>query len=219
PPVPVQPLSEDDVHPILAAMTGPVAPAEWQGALPITYRLGGTVRLRLKVQQDWQIVPVHNVVAMLRGDTWPDEWVLRGNNHDAWNYGAMVPLSGLVTMLEEARAIGRLTADGWRPRRTLVYLAWDGEEQGLLGSTEWVETHADTLRENAVAYVNSGITTQGFFNAGGSHSLETLVDGIARTVRDPKLDVPVYDRVAALMLSQGESLDRYRLAPPGLASD
>ena len=218
-PVPVQPVSEDDVHPILAAMTGPVAPAEWQGALPITYRLGGTVRLRLKVQQDWQIVPVHNVVAMLRGDTWPDEWVLRGNNHDAWNYGAMVPLSGLVTMLEEARAIGRLTADGWRPRRTLVYLAWDGEEQGLLGSTEWVETHADTLRENAVAYVNSGITTQGFFNAGGSHSLETLVDGIARTVRDPKLDVPVYDRVAALMLSQGESLDRYRLAPPGLASD
>ena len=218
-PVPVQPLSADDVHPILAAMTGPAAPEEWQGALPITYRLGGTVRLRLKVQQDWQIVPLHNVVAVLRGDTWPDEWVLRGNNHDAWNYGALVPLSGLVTLLEEARAIGRLAADGWRPRRTLVYLAWDGEEQGLLGSTEWVEAHAEALRENAVVYVNSGITTRGFFDAGGSHSLETLVDEVARTVRDPKLDVPVYDRVAARMRMEGASPDRYRLAPAGLASD
>jgi N-acetylated-alpha-linked acidic dipeptidase len=218
-PVPVQPLSADDVHPILAAMTGPAAPSEWQGALPITYRLGGTVRLRLKVQQDWQIVPLHNVVAELRGDTWPDEWVLRGNNHDAWNYGALVPLSGLVTLLEEARSIGRLAAGGWRPRRTLVYLAWDGEEQGLLGSTEWVETHADTLREKAVVYVNSGITTQGFFEAGGSHALEALVDEIARSVRDPKLNVPIYDRVAARMRMEGVSLDRYRLAPPGLASD
>jgi N-acetylated-alpha-linked acidic dipeptidase len=218
-PVPVQPLSADDVHPILAAMTGPAAPAEWQGALPITYRLGGTVRLRLEVQQDWRTVPVHNVVAMLRGDTWPDEWVLRGNNHDAWNYGAMVPLSGLVTLLEEARAIGRLAADGWGPRRTLVYLAWDGEEQGLLGSTEWVETHADILREKAVVYVNSGITTQGFFEAGGSPALERMVDEVARTVRDPKLNVPVYDRLAARMRLEGESLERYRLAPPGLASD
>lgn len=218
-PVPVQPLSADDVHPILAAMTGPAAPAEWQGALPITYRLGGTVRLRLRVQQEWHIVPVHNVVATLHGDTWPDEWVLRGNNHDAWNYGALVPLSGLVTLLEEARAIGHLAAEGWRPRRTLVYLAWDGEEQGLLGSTEWVETHADALREKAVVYLNSGITTRGFFEAGGSPALERLVDGIARTVRDPKLNVPVYDRVAARMRLQDEPLERYRLAPPGLASD
>ena len=225
--VPVLPLSARDVQPILAAMAGPVAPPGWRGALPITYRLGGNVKLRLRVAQDWTVVPLHNVVAKLEGSTWPDEWVMRGNNHDAWNYGALVAGSGLVTMMEEARGIGELVRKGWRPRRTLLYLAWDGEEQGLLGSTEWAETHAGELRAKAVSYLNSGITTQGFFAAGGSHVFETLVNDVARRVKDPKLDVPAYDRVAAMVRLHGsaeerrdlEASQRIRLAPLGLGSD
>jgi N-acetylated-alpha-linked acidic dipeptidase len=225
--VPVLPLSARDAQPILAAMTGPVAPPEWRGALPITYRLGGNVKLRLRVQQDWTVVPLHNVVAKLEGSTWPDEWVLRGNNHDAWNYGALVAGSGLVALMEEARGIGELARKGWRPKRTLLYLAWDGEEQGLLGSTEWAETHAGELRAKAVAYLNSGITTRGLFAAGGSHVLETLVNDVARRVKDPALDVPAYDRVAAMVRLHGsaqerrdlETSQRIRLAPLGLGSD
>jgi N-acetylated-alpha-linked acidic dipeptidase len=225
--VPVLPLSARDVQPILAAMTGPVAPPEWRGALPITYRLGGNVKLRLQVAQDWTIVPLHNVVARLEGSAWPDEWILRGNNHDAWNYGALVAGSGLVALLEEARGIGALALKGWRPKRTLVYLAWDGEEQGLLGSTEWAETHAAELRAKAVSYLNSGITNQGFFAAGGSHVLETLVTDVARRVKDPKRGVPAYDRVAERVRLQGSAQERrdlevsqrLRLAPLGLGSD
>jgi N-acetylated-alpha-linked acidic dipeptidase len=225
--VPVLPLSARDVQPILAAMTGPVAPPEWRGALPMTYRLGGNVKVRLRLSQDWTVVPLHNVVARLEGSTWPDEWVLRGNNHDAWNYGALVAGSGLVAMLEEARAIGSLARTGWRPKRTLIYLAWDGEEQGLLGSTEWAETHATELRAKAVSYLNSGITTQGFLAAGGSHVLETLVNDVASRVKDPMLGVSARDRVAALARRQGSADDRpdpaasqrMRLAPLGLGSD
>ena len=226
-PVPVLPVSARDIEPILAAMTGPAAPANWQGALPHTYRLGDNVELRLKVSHDWSIVPLHNVVARLEGSTWPDEWILRGNNHDAWNDGALVALSGLVTMLEEARGIAALLKTGWRPKRTLVYLAWDGEELGLMGSTEWAEAHATELQEKAVVYINSGVTTRGFFEAGGSHSLETLVDEVAHVVRDPKLDVPVFDRVATEIWLHGEpgrkrdleANGRYRLAALGLGSD
>lgn len=197
-PIPVQPVSAKEIGPILAAMGGPVAPADWRGGLPLVYRIGdGTVKLRLKVSQDWTVTPLHDVVAKLEGAVWPDEWVLRGNNHDAWNFGAEDALSGLAAMLEEARAIGAMAKSGWRPRRTLVYLAWDGEEAGLFGSTEWVETHADELRRKAVAYLNSGPTSRGFFEAGGSHSLSTFVDGIARDVRDPVLKAPVADRVEA----------------------
>lgn len=225
--VPVLPLSARDVQPILAAMAGPVAPPEWRGALPITYRLGGNVKLRLLVAQDWKVVPLHNVVATLEGSTWPDEWVMRGNNHDAWNYGALVAGSGLVALMEEARGIGELVRKGRRPKRSLLYLAWDGEEQGLLGSTEWAETHAEELRAKAVAYLNSGITTQGFFAAGGSHVLETLVNDVARRVQDPQQDVPAYDRVAAMVRLHGsmqerrdlEASQRMRLAPLGLGSD
>lgn len=226
-PVPVLPLSARDARPILAAMEGPVVPAEWRGALPITYRVGDNVTVRIKVQQQWDIVALHNVVAVLEGSTWPDEWVLRGNNHDAWNYGALVALSGLVSMLEEARGIGQLTKTGWRPKRTLIYLAWDGEELGLMGSTEWAETHAVALREKAVAYLNTGVTARGIFAAGGSHALESLVDQIAKTVRDPRLDVPLFDRAAAFTRVHGEAAERddlefanrYRLAALGIGSD
>ena len=226
-PVPVLPLSASDAQPILEAMSGPDAPTAWQGGLPLTYRVGGKVRVRLKVAQKWTIAPLHNVVATLGGSTWPDEWILRGNNHDAWNYGALVAGSGLVAMLEEARAIGVLAQAGWRPRRTLMYLAWDAEEQGLLGSTEWAETHADALRASAVAYLGSGINTRGVFAAGGSHALETLVNGVARDVRDPAQGVPVHERAVASIRESGAPQDRddlersgrLRLAALGLGSD
>lgn len=225
--VPVLPLSASDALPLLQAMEGPVAPPEWRGALPITYRLGGNVEVRLKVAQTWKVVPLYNVAAKLEGSKWPDEWVLRGNNHDAWNYGALVPLSGLITLMEEARGVGRLTQSGWRPKRTLVYLAWDGEELGLMGSTEWAETHAEELQANAVSYLNTGITTRGLFAAGGSHSLETLVDDVAKVVRDPDHDVPVYERIAAFIAVHGddaqrddlETSGRLRLEPLGIGSD
>ena len=226
-PVPVLPLSAQDVQPILAAMSGPVAPAAWQGGLPITYRIGGSVQVRLKVAQQWTIAPLHNVVATLAGSTWPDEWVLRGNNHDAWNYGALVAGSGLVAMLEEARAIGELAKSGWRPRRTLVYLAWDAEEQGLLGSTEWAETHAATLRERAVVYLGTGINTRGIFAAGGSHALETLVNDVAHAVPDRSHDASIHQRAAGAIRATGAPGDRedlrrsgrLRLAALGLGSD
>jgi len=197
-PIPVQPVSAREIEPIMAAMRGPMAPADWRGGMPVAYRLGdGSVKLRLKVSQEWTVTPLYDVVARLEGSALPDEWVMRGNNHDAWNFGAEDALSGLAAMLEEARAIGALAQAGWRPRRTLVYLAWDGEERGLFGSTEWVETHADELRRKAVAYLNSGPLARGFFAAGGSHSLRAFVDGIARDVDDPLLARPVAERVAA----------------------
>lgn len=225
--IPVVPLSAHDIRPILQAMVGPAAPEQWQGALPLTYRFGGSVVLRLKVHHEWGVVPLHNVVAKLEGSRWPDQWVLRGNNHDAWNYGAQVALSGLIAMMEEARAISLLTKKGWRPKRTLVYLAWDGEEQGLLGSTEWTEAHAGELAEKAVIYINSGVTTQGILAAGGSHSLETMVNEVAKAVTDPIQTTTVYDRIAANILDNGSDLEskdiresgRFRLTPLGLGSD
>jgi len=197
-PIPVQPVSAKEIEPILAAIGGPAAPADWRGGLPVIYRFGdGTVRLRLKIVQNWIVTPLYNVVAKLEGVVWPDEWVMRGNNHDAWNFGATDALSGLAAMLEEARAIGAMAKEGRRPKRTLLYLAWDGEEAGLFGSTEWAETHTNELRRKAVAYLNSGPTSRGFFAAGGSHSLWAFVDEIARDVDDPELKTPVADRVAA----------------------
>ena len=199
----------------------------WRGGLPVDYRLGGDVILRLELAHEWQVVPLRNVVARIEGSEWPNEWILRGNNHDAWNHGALVAGSGLVAMLEEARAIGSLLRSGWRPKRTMVYLAWDGEELGLMGSTEWVEKHATVLRERAVAYLNTGVTTRGSLVAGGSHALETLVDEVARSVRDPLRDATLLERATQLVAATagaGEgkaeaSAPRYRLAPLGLGSD
>jgi len=226
-PIPVIPLSARDIQPILEAMAGPAAPPEWQGALPLTYRYGGAVKIRMTVKQDWAYVPLHNVVARLQGSRWPEEWILRGNNHDAWNYGAEDALSGLAAMMEEARGVAALTRTGWRPGRTLVYIAWDGEEYGLLGSTEWAEAHARELADKAVLYVNSGPVTPGYFHAGGSHALESLVNSVARIVRDPRFDATLFERVAANIHVHGsqeqkadlELAGRMRLEPLGVGSD
>lgn len=197
--IPVLPISYHDAKPLLAALDGPVAPLLWRGALPFTYHIGGSSKteVHLKIKQNWDIVPAYNVIAKIKGSEYPDEWVIRGNHHDAWVNGASDPVSGLASVLEEAKAIGQLVKDGYRPKRTLVYCAWDGEEQSLLGSTEWVELHAKELSEKAVAYINTDNNSSGFFNAGGSHALNQLITDIAKEVKDPLTQTSIFDRKRA----------------------
>ncbi|HTY48365.1 MAG TPA: M28 family peptidase, partial [Steroidobacteraceae bacterium] len=171
--IPVLPIGYGDARVLLGAMTGPVAPPSWRGALPITYHLGpGAARVHLAVTSQWAQKPVYDVIATIRGSRFPDEWVVRGNHHDGWVEGAWDPLSGAVAQFEEAKSIGALLKTGWRPRRTLVYASWDGEEPGLLGSTEWAEQHAAELQAKAVHYLNSDENSRGFLDAGGSDSLQ-----------------------------------------------
>jgi len=148
--IPVLPISYHDALPLLKALKGPVAPNDWRGALPITYHIGpGPAKVRLKVAFNWDLRPAYDVIATMKGSTYPDEWVIRGNHHDAWVHGANDPISGLVTLMEEARAVGELVKKGVHPKRTLVYCAWGAEEPGLIGSTEWVETHAKRVKKES----------------------------------------------------------------------
>ncbi|MGH8259994.1 MAG: M28 family peptidase, partial [Steroidobacteraceae bacterium] len=196
--IPVLPISYADAQPLLAALGGRVAPASWRGSLPITYHLGpGPATAHLIVRSNWRLKPIYDVIAMLRGSERPDEWVIRGNHHDGWVFGAWDPLSGAAAELEEAKVIGALAKTGWRPKRTLVYASWDGEEPGLLGSTEWAEEHADELRHKAVLYVNTDLNGRGFLEAGGSHSLQRLVNQVAAGIEDPETDVTVEARSRA----------------------
>jgi N-acetylated-alpha-linked acidic dipeptidase len=200
--VPVLPISYSDARPLLAALRGPTAPESWRGALPITYRVGpGPATVHLKLVFDWKLVPARDVIARIPGSVWPDEWVIRGNHHDAWVNGAEDPISGLSAMLEEARAYGAMLKTGWRPKRTIVLCAWDGEEEGLLGSTEWAETHSDELREKAVVYINTDGNDRGFLDAGGSHTLEPLVSASAAEVEDPQKKISVMQRARLKQIS------------------
>jgi N-acetylated-alpha-linked acidic dipeptidase len=211
--IPVLPLSYHDALPLLQSLSGPVAPAAWRGALPITYHCGpGPAVVHLKVQCRWDIVPIYDVIARLQGSKFPDEWIIRGNHHDAWVFGAGDPLSGQVSMMEEARGIGALARTGWRPKRTLVYCAWDGEEEGLFGSTEWAETHAVELRQKAVVYINSDGNGRGFLDAAGSHTLQRFVNDVARDVTDPEYGISVAARKRAqlVMASSGPDLKELR---------
>lgn len=202
--IPVLPISWGDAQPLLRALGGPVAPDDWRGALPMTYHIGpGPAQVHLKLEFDWKLAPVYDVIAMLRGSDQPDQWVIRGNHHDAWNFGADDPLSGVAAMMEEARSIGLLAKSGWRPKRTIVYAAWDGEEEGLLGSTEWAEDHARELQQKAVVYINSDSNGRGFLGAGGTHSLERLVTEVARDVVDPQKNIPVLQRAKARRIAEG----------------
>jgi len=196
--IPVLPISYADALPLLRALGGPVAPPDWRGALPITYHLGaGPARVHMNLQFDWKMVPARDVIAKLPGTDRADQWVMHGNHYDAWVNGASDPISGMVAELEEARAIGELAKSGWRPRRTIIFAAWDGEEEGLLGSTEWVETHQAELQQHLAVYMNSDSNSRGFLDAGGSHSLERLITQIARDVNDPERNVPVFERLRA----------------------
>lgn len=202
--IPVMPISYGDAQPLLAALGGPVAPAQWRGALPITYHVGpGPAQVHLSIQSDWTTKPIYNVIAKIPGAVSPDEWVVRGNHRDGWVFGAGDPLSGHGVMMAEAKAIGVLLKGGWRPQRTLVYASWDGEEPGLLGSTEWAEGHAEELQRKAVVYINSDGTTRGFLSVGGSHSLQRLVNEVAKDVKDPETGVSVKARLDALSMVKG----------------
>jgi len=207
--IPVLPISYGDAQPLLAALGGTVAPMDWRGSLPITYRIGpGPARVHLKVAFDWSLKRAHNVIARLPGSTYPNEWVVRGNHHDAWVNGAQDPASGMSVELEEARALGQLVKQGWRPQRTVVYAAWDGEEQGLLGSTEWVEHHEAELRDKAVVYINTDGNGRGFLNAGGSHALEPLVNAVAKEIEDPDTKASVWKRMQARTIAAGPPAQR-----------
>jgi len=193
--IPVQPISYADAQPLLAALSGPAVPRGWHGGLPISYHVGpGTAKVHLKLEFDWKMVDCYDVIAKLKGSELPDEWVIRGNHHDAWVNGANDPISGMVALMEEARAVSELVKTGWKPRRTLIFCAWDGEEPGLIGSTEWVEHHADELQEKAVAYINSDGNGRGFLDVGGSHTLQPMMDQISRSVMDPQTGVTVLER-------------------------
>jgi N-acetylated-alpha-linked acidic dipeptidase len=196
--IPVLPISSGDAEPLLRALGGPMAPESWRGALPLPYRLGaGPARVKLTLRFDWSLKTIYDVVATMPGAELPDEWIVRGNHHDAWVNGATDPVSGMAALLAEAQAIGRLAAAGWRPRRTLVYAGWDAEEPGLLGSSEWAEAHADELRAKAVAYVNTDSIGRGFFGMAGSHSLERFVNEVARDLADPETGATLAERARA----------------------
>jgi len=196
--IPVLPISYKDARPLLESLDGPVAPAEWRGALPFTYHVGpGKSTVHLKLEFNWDLVPAYNVIAKIKGSTYPDEWVMRGNHHDAWVNGADDPLSGQTAMLDEAKAIGDLLKTGWKPKRSIVYCAWDGEEPGLLGSTEYVEDHDKELQQKAVVYINSDDISRGFYHAGGSHALEKFMGEVSQSVIDPETKATVGDRAKA----------------------
>jgi N-acetylated-alpha-linked acidic dipeptidase len=202
--IPVLPISYGDAQPLLSALGGPIVPSEWRGGLPITYRFGpGAAKVHLRVKSDWSLKTLYDVIAKLPGTTEADQWVIRGNHHDAWVNGAEDPISGLVAELEEARALGALYKQGWRPKRTIIYAAWDGEEPGLLGSTEWAETHADELRSHAVAYINSDGNGRGYLGVSGSHSLEKFMNGVAMDVNDPEANVSSWKRIQASRILKG----------------
>ncbi len=207
--IPVLPISYGDAQPLLAAITGRVAPADWRGALPITYRIGpGEATVHLSLAFNWTVTPLFNVIARLPGTTLADEWILRGNHHDAWVNGAEDPVSGMAAELEEARALGELRRRGWAPKRTIVYIAWDGEEQGLLGSTEHVEARAEELRRHAVIYINTDSNSRGFLSMGGSHALEGFINDVARDVADPEAGVSVWKRAQARRVVSGTPAER-----------
>jgi N-acetylated-alpha-linked acidic dipeptidase len=207
--IPVLPISYADAEPLLASIGGRVAPSEWRGGLAMAYHIGpGPAQVHLKAVFDWKLVPLYNVIARMPGSDAPDEWIVRGNHHDAWVNGAQDPISGQVSLLEEARVVGTLAREGWRPRRTLIYCAWDGEEQGLLGSTEWVEQHRTELEQHAAVYINTDGNGRGFFGAGGSHTLERLINDAARDVSDPETGLSIWKRLQLATIANGSEQER-----------
>jgi N-acetylated-alpha-linked acidic dipeptidase len=226
--IPVLPISYADATPLMAAITGPVAPEGWRGGLPLTYRMGpGTARVHLKVRSDWRLRPIYDVIATIPGSEAKDEWIIRGNHHDAWVNGAQDPISGQVALLEEARGFGELLRHGWRPRRTIIYAAWDGEEPGLLGSTEWVETHAEELDRHAAVYINSDVNGRGVLNMGGSGTLERFINSVAQDISDPETGLTAWKRLQLGLIRFGSAEGRkearsradLRLDPLGSGSD
>ncbi len=203
--IPTMPISYSDALPLLRNLGGPVAPDAWRGALPITYHLGGgPAKVHLKLAFNWDTVTARDVIATFPGSDRADEWIMRGNHCDGWVTGADDPLSGQVSLLEEAKSLAMLMKTGWKPKRTIVYCTWDGEEPGLLGSTEYVETHEDELKRLGAVYLNTDSSSRGFFGAGGSQSLEKFITQLARDIKDPETGMSVLDRDRTRALVGGE---------------
>jgi N-acetylated-alpha-linked acidic dipeptidase len=204
--IPVLPLSYADAQPLLAAIGGAVAQERWRGALGITYHVGpGPAQVHLRVKSNWDLKPINDIIATIPGSTAPGEWVIRANHYDAWVNGARDPVSGLVAEMEEARAFGEMRKAGWRPKRTIMYCAWDGEEPGLLGSTEWVEKHVAELSEHAVAYINSDSNGRGYLEAAGSQTLETFANAVAKDIPDPEMGMSVWKRKQLRLIAEASS--------------
>jgi len=205
--IPVLPISYADALPLLSALKGPVAPEDWRGALTITYHIGpGPARVHLRVASNWDIKLIYDVIGTLRGAD-DGQWVIRGNHHDAWVNGADDPISGQAAMLEEARMLGEIHRQGWIPKRTIIYCAWDGEEPGLLGSVEWVETHLNELQKHAVAYINSDSTERGYFFPGGTQDLQSFVSGVARDIEDPETHMSVFQRSHLVSIAKAKDAE------------
>ncbi len=220
--IPVMPISYADAQPFLANLEGPVAPESWRGALPITYHIGpGPTEAHLKLELDNSIHPLYNVIVRIPGTDFPDEWILAGNHHDAWVHGASDPASGAAPLLETARSLSELLKQGWRPKRTIILALWDGEEFGLIGSTEWVEKHSDELKQKLVAYINSDSNGKGRLGVGGSHTLEDFMQEVARDVPDPVTGLPLLDeaRVQPAKPPQPAQPPGFRLGALGSGSD
>src|SRR5688572_20836867 len=210
--IPVLPISYEDALPLLQSLGGPVVPDAWRGGLPLTYHVGPSKdKVHLKLEFNWDIKPLYNVIAKLPGTELPDEWIIRGNHHDGWVNGAADPISGMVAEMEEARVIGEMVKKGYKLKRTLVYCAWDGEEPALLGSTEWAEDHQEELKKKAVAYINTDGNSRGFIGAGGSHTLEPFFNEIADAVIDPQTGVSIKERRYANQMVNGDKATRTRL--------
>jgi N-acetylated-alpha-linked acidic dipeptidase len=205
--IPVLPISYGDAEPLLAAIGGPVAPHSWRGGLGMTYHLGpGAAKAHLKVKSNWDLKTIYDVIGKISGTTSADQWIIRGNHHDAWVNGAEDPISGLVAVMEEARAMGELVKAGWKPKRTIIFCAWDAEEPGLIGSTEFAEEHADELKTHAVVYVNSDTNGRGYFGAEGSHTLEKFINDVARDVQDPETKLSVWKRAQLRQIGRPDDI-------------
>jgi N-acetylated-alpha-linked acidic dipeptidase len=221
--LPVLPISYGDAQTLLANLTGPVAPESWRGALPITYHLGPGVsdihstNVHMNVVMDNSTRPLYDVIARIPGSEFPDQWVLDGNHHDAWVHGASDPLSGASSLMETARTLAGMVRNGWKPRRTVMFAFWDGEEFGLIGSTEWMEKHADELDRNLIAYMNTDSTGKGRLNIGGSHSLEAFMQDVTRDVNDPVTAKPLAS--ALQTITQANPNGDFRIAALGSGSD
>jgi N-acetylated-alpha-linked acidic dipeptidase len=187
PKIPVTPLSYHDASPILQHLGGPDSPREWQGSLPFTYHVGpGPVRVKMHLKQDYRFRTLWDVIGRVRGSEFPDEWVVAGNHRDAWVYGAVDPNSGTAAMLEAVHGVGELLKSGWKPKRTMIFGSWDGEEEGLIGSTEWAEQHESELGR-ASAYFNMDVAVSGpKFGASAVPSLKQFLRDVTKAVPSPK---------------------------------
>ncbi len=221
PKIPVMPISYGDAKPLLEQLGGTLAPEAWRGALPITYHVGpGPAMVHLKLDFDWSSRPLHNVIVVIPGSVYKDQWIMYGNHHDAWVNGASDPGSGASVLMETARTLSVLRQQGWQPKRTIVLTLWDGEEFGLMGSTEWVEKHLRDLERNAAVYINSDLTGRGPLNTSGSHSLETFLSEVLRDISEPGGSRSLLDAARARRrVTPENTVPEFRLAPLGSGSD